>query len=157
MKSIVVYYSVSGQTKLVSEMISKKLECDILEITTKKEIPSDPLFRYLKGIKSILFKKENILNEYNFNSNTYDRIILGFPNWASNCPPAMKEFIKENDFNDKDIYLFTTYVARGGDSCVRNVSKNFNHSQVKKMAKFSIPSKKSEKYINNILDKFLEE
>lgn len=157
MKSIVVYYSVSLQTKIVADMIAKKLKCDILRLTTKEEISPKLLSRYFKGIESMLSKKTDILNEYTFNADDYDRIILGFPNWASNCPPAMKQFIRENDFKDKDIYLFTTYIARGGDACVRNVSRNFEASHVKKMAKFSLPSKRTEKYIDNILNHFLDE
>ena len=52
MKAIVVYYSMSGNTKYVAELIKKKLKCDILEIKPVKSYPD-------KGFKKFFIKIGN--------------------------------------------------------------------------------------------------
>ena len=43
MKSLIIYYSVSGQTKYVADIIKEQLNCDEFEIETKEEIKPDIL------------------------------------------------------------------------------------------------------------------
>ena len=57
MKSIVVYYSVSGQTEKVAKLIAKKEKSDILKIETVEEIKPDIFSRYYKGMKSMTIMK----------------------------------------------------------------------------------------------------
>lgn len=156
MKSIVVYYSVSGQTEKVAKLIAKKEKSDILKIETVEEIKPDIFSRYYKGMKSMISSNNMKLKPYFINVEDYDRVILGFPNWGSDCPSAVKSFIDENNFENKDIYLFTTYLARGANSCLNNVSKYFINSRVCAVEKFSLPSKKSEEELIIKIDKFIE-
>ncbi len=156
MKTIIVYYSVSGQTEFVAKQIAKRLGCDLLKIETETKIEPDIISRYIHGTKSMLTKEPPKLKTYQFNKDDYDNIILGFPNWASNCPPAMKVFIAENKFDEKNIYLLTTYVARGGAKCLENVAKKFDLSDVKAVAKFSLPMNKKEKEIDTLITKFCD-
>ena len=139
----------------MADIIKEQLNCDEFEIETKEEIKPDILSRYYKGTKAMFSSSLPELKPYNLNLNEYDRIILGFPNWASNFPPAVKAFIEQNDFSNKDVYLFTTYVARGGSKCLENVAKYFeNSSSVKALGKFSLPkSKNKEKLIKEIREK----
>ena len=41
MKKLVIYYSYTGNTKMIAESIQKKLNCDILEIQPVKPYSSD--------------------------------------------------------------------------------------------------------------------
>lgn len=154
MKTIVIYYSVSGQTELVANRIAQKLGSDILEIETEVEIASDIVSRYFHGSKSMLAKKLPKLKAYTFNPNDYDNIIIGFPNWASNCPPAMKAFIADNRIIGKNLYLFTTYVARGGTKCLDNVAEMLSENSLKNTEKFSLPSKKNETELDAVIERF---
>ncbi len=108
MKTIVIYYSYSGNTKKIAELIAKKLNADIAKIETenaytgsydavvdqaKKEIEQG----YMPKIKPISFDLEK-----------YDTIILGSPVWWYTFAPAMKTFLNENNLKNKTIYPFAT-------------------------------------------------
>lgn len=155
MKTVVIYYSVTGQTGFVAEKIAAMLGCDIFEIQTKEKIKPDLFSRYYKGIKSMLSKDETKLKDYKLNLNDYDKIIVGFPNWGSMFPPAVKAFISHNDFSEKDICLFTTYVARGAAQCLKNAAAFFTESNVSILGKFSLPKSKSDEEINRMLSEGL--
>ena len=151
MRTIVIYYSVTGQTRFVAKKIASMLGCDIFEIQTKEKIEPDLISRYYKGMKSMLSKNETKLKDYKLNLNDYDKIIVGFPNWGSMFPPAVKAFISQNDFSGKDICLFTTYVARGAAQCLKNAVAFFTESNVSIIGKFSLPKNKTDEEINKIL------
>lgn len=135
MKTIVIFYSISGQTEFVANKLAEKLECETLKIQTLEIIKLNVISMYYGGTKAMMSNELPKLRPYAFNQDDYDNIIIGFPNWASNCPPAMKTFIAENKFVGKNIYLFTTYGARGGNACLENVAKNFGESQIKNTVK----------------------
>lgn len=157
MKSLVIFYSVSGQTKYVADLIKDDLNCDEFEIETEEKIEPALISRYYKGTKSMFSKNLPKLKPYNIDIKDYDNIIIGFPNWASMFPPAVKAFIKENDFKDKNIYLFTTYVARGGNKCLENAAKYFEGSSVKNIGKFSLPKSKDKNELNSKIKNILQE
>ncbi|HNX63615.1 MAG TPA: flavodoxin [Oscillospiraceae bacterium] len=157
MKTIVIYYSVTGQTRFVAEKITKMLGCDIFEIQTEEEIKPDLISRYSKGIKSMFSKDETKLKGYKLNLNDYDKIIVGFPNWGSMFPPAVKAFILQSDFSKKDVYLFTTYAARGAVQCLKNAAEFFTESNVSILGKFSFPKSKTKEEISRMLKEALSE
>ena len=157
MKTIVIYYSVTGQTRFVAEKITAMLDCDIFEIQTEEKIKPDLISRYYKGIKSMLLKEITKLKIDKLELNDYDKVIVGFPNWGSMFPPAVKAFILQNDFSKKDVYLFTTYAARGAAQCLKNAAAFFTESNVSILGKFSLPKSKTNEEINRMLNEALSE
>lgn len=108
MKAIVVYYSYSGNTKKIAELIAKQVRADIARIETvdtyigsyqnvidqgKREVESG----YMPKIKSLGVDLAN-----------YDTIILGSPVWWYTFAPAMKTFLSETNLEGKTIYPFAT-------------------------------------------------
>lgn len=150
MKNIVIFYSVSGQTEYVGRRVAEELGCEYLKIDTEKEIKSNIVSRYVQGGKAMMSASQTQLKPYDFNAKDYDNIIIGFPNWVSNCPPAMSKFLEENSFAGKKVFLYTTYMARGGSKCLENTSNKINNGVVSGSCKFSLPKGKNE-------DKFTEE
>lgn len=144
MKNIVIFYSVSGQTEYVGRKIAEELSCEYLKIDTEKEIKSNIVSRYVQGGKAMMTSGKTKLKSYEFNSKDYDNIIIGFPNWASNCPPAMTKFLEENSFAGKNVFLYTTYMARGGSKCLENTSKKIQNGIVSGNQKFTLPKGKNE-------------
>ncbi len=140
MSTIIIYYSISGQTKLIADIICNKLKCKEFEIETDPKIKPDVVSMYIHGTKEMVSRNSPKLVTPEIDLSEYDNIIIGFPNWASNFPPAMKEFVSNNDFSGKNIYLYTTYAARGGEACLNNASKHFTTAKsIKKLGKFSLP------------------
>ena len=54
MKSLVIYYSLEGDTKLIANIIKNELNSDVLELRTKKQYPN----KGFKGWKKCNFQRK---------------------------------------------------------------------------------------------------
>jgi len=94
-KTLIIYFSETGNTKAVCEALQKGLAADIIEV--KNASQDKPKKGELPAIepKSIDLTK-------------YSTIILGSPIWAAQVAPVIKAVLKNNDFKGKKVTLFTT-------------------------------------------------
>ena len=124
-KKLVAYFSASGTTKKVAEMIAEIAKADLFEITPK--IP------YTKADLNWMDKKSRSSVEMNdkkfrpeianadIDTNDYDEIILGFPIWWYVAPTIINTFLEANDFSGKKIILFATSGGSGFGNTVREL------------------------------------
>lgn len=96
MKTIVVYYSMSGNTKWAAEQIAEILGADTLRIEPVAAYPGKGFKKFLWGGKAAVMAETPVLRRYEFDAAAYDRVIFGFPVWASNVTPPVRTFVKEN-------------------------------------------------------------
>lgn len=107
-KKIVVYYSYTGNTRMIAEKIAKDLNCDILEL--KPKVP------YSNNYDEVVAEYQNNetaktipeIEKIDLPINEYDEIIIGSPVWWYTIAPVVRTFLKENDFVGKIIYPFAT-------------------------------------------------
>ena len=108
MKKLVVYYSYTGNTKMIAESIQKKLNCDILEIQPVKPYSSD----YQKVVdeeqNNSSTNKTPEIKKIDLKLDDYDEIIIGTPVWWYTIAPVIKTFLKENNLSGKTIKPFAT-------------------------------------------------
>lgn len=124
MKTAIVYYSMSGNTKYVADKISEKIEADIIRIEPVKAYPNKGAKKFIWGGKSAVMGEKPRLQPYEFSTEDYDRIILGTPVWASNFAPPIRTFIKENpDISGKKIAIFTCFSGGGADKAIEKMKK----------------------------------
>lgn len=105
-KILVIYFSKTDNTKVISENIAKKLKSDIYEIRepAKKQ-----------GFFSRLFdksKKNNVELDIPIpekNINDYDTIIIGTPVWYWTIPEIVKEYLTNNNISNKNVAFFCTH------------------------------------------------
>ena len=124
-KKLVAYFSASGTTKKVAEMIAEIAKADLFEITPK--IP------YTKADLNWMDKKSRSSVEMNdkkfrpeianadIDTNDYDEIILGFPIWWYVAPTIINTFLEANDFSGKKIILFATSGGSGFGNTAREL------------------------------------
>ena len=93
MKTAIVYYSMSGNTKYVADKIAEKLGADIIRIEPVKAYPDEGAKKFIWGGKSAVMGEKPVLQPYEFSLEKYDRIILGTPVWASTFTPPVRTFI----------------------------------------------------------------
>jgi len=110
MKTLVVYYSRTGNTKFVAEKIATQLNADICEVIDKKSRRGRLGF-VRGGYESIRKKLAEI--EVSKTIDNYDLLIIGSPVWANGITPAIRTFIYHNDFSNKQIACFVT--LKGAD------------------------------------------
>ena len=124
MKTAIVYYSMSGNTKYVADKIAEKIEADIIEIEPVKAYPDKGAKKFIWGGKSAVMGEKPALRPYEFSVEKYDSIILGTPVWASNFAPPIRTFIKENPtIREKKIAVFTCYSGGGADKAIQKMKK----------------------------------
>ncbi len=108
MKTLVVYYSLGGNTRAVARRMARQLKADILEIRTVKTYPDD--YDVLLGLGQQEVKSGYIpqLQPYKVDLDKYDAILLGTPVWWSTYAPALKSFLKGKHWKGRKVYPFTT-------------------------------------------------
>ena len=107
-KVLVVYFSVSGNTRIIAEKIQKELKADICRIETVKEYPTEYDELTKAGKREIDNKVMPELKLTDKNVKDYDVIIIGTPTWWYTATPAIMSFISNNDFSDKTVCFFMT-------------------------------------------------
>ena len=115
MKTIVVYYSMGGNTEYAAGRIADALDADTLRIVPEKAYPDSGFKKFFWGGKSAVMAETPKLAPYEFDAAAYGRVILGFPIWASNIAPPIRSFIKENDLAGKRIAAFACESGSGAE------------------------------------------
>lgn len=115
MKTIVVYYSMGGNTEYAAGRIADALDADTLRIVPEKAYPDSGFKKFFWGGKSAVMAETPTLAPYDFDAAAYGRVILGFPIWASNIAPPIRSFIRENDLAGKRIAAFACESGSGAE------------------------------------------
>ena len=115
MKTLIVYYSMSGNTDYVAKKIASIMGADLLRLEPKKAYPSSGFKKFLWGGKSAVMAEKPDLQPYKYDGSAYDMIVFGFPVWASNIAPPLRTFIKENDLSGKRVAAFACQSGSGAE------------------------------------------
>ena len=124
-KKLVAYFSASGTTRKVAEMISESAKADLFEITPKVAYTKADLNWMDKKSRSSVemndktFRPEIVKEDLNLSS--YDTILLGFPIWWYVAPTIINTFLENNDFTGKKIVLFATSGGSGFGNTLREL------------------------------------
>ena len=119
MKTAVVYYSMSGNTKSVAEKIAELTGAELIELRPVKEYPSEGFRKFIWGGKSAVMGEKPKLQHYAFDG-SYDRIIFGTPVWASSFAPPIRTFITENReiIAGRSVAAFVCFSGGGADKAL---------------------------------------
>jgi flavodoxin len=112
-KILVVYYSLTGNTKLIAETIAESINVDILELKPVKELNAESGMKYFWGGFQATMKKKPKLKGFDLNPLNYDLIILGTPVWAWTFSPPIRSFLSNYDLKEKNVALFTCSAGTG--------------------------------------------
>jgi flavodoxin len=147
MKSIIVYYSYSGNTKKVAdalaEVLKQKGQTDILELKALDE--SDSFFGQCRRA---FWRKRARIEPVNFNLSGYDLICFGAPVWALAPAPAMNTYLDQvQNIQDKEIILFTTFGSgTGNNHCLNYMQRILAKKGATSCRRFSIQQFKVNDY-----------
>ena len=112
MKKLVAYFSASGVTAKVAEMLADAVGADIHEIKPKVPYTKADLNWMDKKSRSTIEMNDKTIRpeiaESNVKVEDYDVIFLGFPIWWYVAPTIINTFLESADFSDKKIILFAT-------------------------------------------------
>jgi len=112
-KSLVVYYSRSGTTRLVAEFLAAALSCDIQAIVETKDRHG------LAGwIRSAIEANRRIpsstIAAANTDPSSYDIVIIGTPVWAWSLSSPVRAYMAANRARLPAVAFFCTLGGAGG-------------------------------------------
>jgi flavodoxin len=109
MKTLVAFYSKTGNTRKLAKKIADILNADLDEIIDKKSRKG--VFGWLGGAGDAARKRLTGI-EFKNNPAEYDLVIIGTPVWANTMVPAVRTYINEHKF--ENTALFCTYGGSAG-------------------------------------------
>ena len=139
MKSLVVYYSLTGKTKLVAEVIAEALNATLVEIKETKPRKLWP-FVYLTGGFAAITNRGSKINPIDVDLEQYETIFIGSPIWGSRPAPAVNSFIYKTDFEGRRIVPFFTMGGNNSERALANMKAKIERSQGKVAGCFAITS-----------------
>lgn len=111
--TLIVYYSHSGNTRKLANLIAQQIDADCLEIIPEKPYPNDYTSVVNQAKQEISRNFRPALKNAQINLNKYTTIFIGSPNWWSNIAPPIATFIDTNDLSAKKIIPFCTHGGGG--------------------------------------------
>ncbi len=108
MKALIVYYSYSGNTKKIAEMIQKKIGADAVQIETVVAYPDNYDAVVDQGHKEIAKGYCPEIKPLNVDLRDVDTVVLGTPVWWYTYAPALKTFLNSQNWQGKTVYPFAT-------------------------------------------------
>ena len=111
-KKLVAYFSASGVTAKVADMLADAVGADIHEIQPKVPYTKADLNWMDKKSRSTIEMADKKIRpeiaESNVRIEEYDVVFLGFPIWWYVAPTIINTFLEKYDFSGKKIVLFAT-------------------------------------------------
>jgi len=106
MSILVVYYSRSGMTKKIAQVIAEKLGADQEEIISLEERKG--LTGYLKSGQEAAQKKLAIIKPPEKKVGDYDLVIVGTPVWVGTMASPVRTYLNSNLGRFRKVAFFTT-------------------------------------------------
>lgn len=152
-KSLIVYYSHSGNTSKIAEIIHKKVGGDILRIEPIKPYPKEYNRVVDQAKKEISSGYIPELKLHIDDIELYNKIFIGSPNWWNTIAPPVKSFLLQYDLSNKIVAPFCTHGGGGKGNVFSAIAKECNDSTIKKgFAIYGDGGSKVEKMITAWLD-----
>lgn len=125
MKKLVAYFSASGNTEKVAEIIKKSANADIFEIAPEVPYKESDL-KWVNPLarcnKEKLGKKDVPLARNIGDIDKYGFVFIGFPIWYFDAPNIIYTFLKSYNLSGKKIAIFAT----SGGSDIEKIPEKLN-------------------------------
>ncbi len=118
MKSLVVYYSRTGRTRAVAEMIADAVKGELEEIV-EVGVDRRGFMGYLRAGRGGMRKEKSEIEPPKKRPADYDLVVVGTPVWGWNLVPAVRSYLSAVDLKGKPVALFCTL---GGTNSTRTLA-----------------------------------
>lgn len=126
-KVAVVYFSGTGNTREVANLLAKEANADIFEIIPENMYTADDLNYNDDNCRANQEMNDDsarpaISNDLSVVSE-YDVIYLGYPIWWRTAPRIIQTFIENYDISGATLYMFCTSGGSGIESSISDLQK----------------------------------
>lgn len=154
-KTLVAYFSCTGETKKVAEKINEVVQGELHEITPEVSYTSEDLNWEDKTSRSTiemedLSSRPSITNELT-NMEEYSTIYLGFPIWWYTAPTIINTFLESYDFSNKKIIIFCTSGGSSLEKTFNDLKSKYNYNFIEwKRLSSSTTDEEIREFVDNI-------
>ena len=157
-KTVVCYFSCTGNTKALAQTTAKVLDADIFEIVP--EVPYTDADLDWHDSKSRTSKEANDAKsrpsiKSKVDLSKYDTVVLAFPIYWGTAPKIMWTFVEQNDLSGKNVVAICTSGGSGISGAEKDLKTHASKSaNWKKGARFYANTSQSE--LKGFFEKILE-
>ena len=156
-KTVVCYFSCTGNTKALAQTTAKALDADIFEIVP--EVPYTDADLDWHDSKSRTSKEANDAKsrpaiKSKVDLSKYDTVVLAFPIWWYTAPKIMWTFVEQNDLSGKNVVALCTSGGSGISGAEKDLKAHASKSaNWKRGARFYANTSETElkKYFEKVL------
>ncbi|MBO4581660.1 MAG: NAD(P)H-dependent oxidoreductase [Bacteroidales bacterium] len=128
-KTLVVYFSATGNTKAAAIHLAKEKDADIFEIVPAQAYTGADLDWRNKQSRSTLEMKDKTsrpaIKTICEHIDNYDTLWIGFPIWWYTAPTIINTFIEAHNLNGKVINVFATSGGSGVKGSADDLKKTY--------------------------------
>ena len=150
MKTLVVFYSRTGNNKKIADLIKEKIGGDIEEIIDLKNRKG--LIGWIRSGMDASLKRETKIKDIVSDPENYDMIIVGTPVWAGSITPALRTYLNRNKDKIKDYALFSVSGFGERNRKISDVIKSILRKEAKAVLFISDKELKKKLYSNKLND-----
>jgi len=104
MKSVVLYFTRTGNAKRIAQKISDRAGAELLEITDGKSWKG--IFGFIKGgFYASTWRKTEAITSPVVDLSLFDKVVMVSPMWASNVAPAVFSLLMKEKDRLKQLHL----------------------------------------------------
>lgn len=126
---LIAYFSYSGNTRALAQLIQSQTGCDLFEIRTAKAYPKEytPCTEVAKADRDN--NERPALQDNVQDMSRYSTIYVGCPSWWHTAPMAVLTFLESHDFTGKTIIPFCTHesVEDGAFAAIEKATPGATH------------------------------
>lgn len=127
---LIAYFSWSGNTESLANMIHEKVGGELYEITTVTPYTDDydDLLDQAQQEQRDDARLEiaNHIDDFE----KYEVIFVGYPNWWSDAPMAILSFLEQYDFTGKTVIPFCTHGGGGFGSSIKSITDSASNANI---------------------------
>lgn len=152
---LIVYYSYSGVTKGVSEMLQEKTGGDIFELVPENPY-SDDMYEASDRAEEELESGElpELTGELP-DLSEYDFILIGGPVWSEKAAPPLAAYLSQTDFGGKVVVPFWTYNSNEG-AYEEDVTGYIQNAEIRNSLGLAHASSMEDSELGQALEQWLE-
>jgi flavodoxin len=153
-RTLVAYFSRSGNTRVVAGLIQRACGADLFEIRPAKPYPDE----YLTTVEQARQERDSgfepALEAQVPQIGAYDIVYLGFPIWGETAPPVIRSFLSTHDLAGKIVVPFVTH---GGYGLGNSQSVLATHAPEAKLRRPFAMEADQERRTMNLVNEWLDE
>lgn len=129
-KSIIIYYSKSGNTEKLAYNISKLTSFSLIKIKPISDYSGEYQNLVDTTRMEILTGKRRDIENIGIDLHKFDQILLGSPRWWYTLSMPVIQFLLKYDLSNKKIALFNTHFSSEKENELRDIKYLCPHSEI---------------------------